>query len=371
MNFKSEKQESSPKKLLALDGGGIRGIITIEMLAKLESELRECSPASDDFRLCDYFDYIGGTSTGAIIASALSLGMSVDELRAFYLKSGELMFDKSSLLKRFRYKYEDENLSNQLKEVFGEETEFGSEKLKTLLLLILRNATTDSPWTLSNNPAAKFNNIDVGDNLKFPLWQLIRASTAAPTFFPPEAIRIENEEQDHLFVDGGVTMYNNPAFQLFLMATTEPYHLNWETGKDKMLIVSIGTGYAASANLDLQEGDMNLLYNATKIPSALMYAALNEQDFLCRVFGDCRFGHKLDVEIGDMIGKRGPTEHKLFTYLRYNADLSQTSLDAMNLGHIKSQNVQEMDKVAYVKDMQEVGKAVAKNIVIKHFKGFV
>ena len=84
-----------------------------------------------------------------------------------------------------------------------------------------RNATTDSPWPLSNNPFAKYNQLERDDcNLKFPLWQLVRASTAAPVFFPPEKIKAGKRE--FVFVDGGVTTYNNPAFIAFLMATVEP-----------------------------------------------------------------------------------------------------------------------------------------------------
>ena len=73
------------------------------------------------------------------------------------------------------------------------------------------------------------------------------------------------------------------------------------------------------------------LYNATSIPSALMFAALNEQDFLCRVFGKCLAGDPLDREVGDMIGKRGPVQPKLFTYLRYNAELTRAGLDELGL----------------------------------------
>ena len=87
---------------------------------------------------------------------------------------------------------------------------------------MLRNATTDFPWPISNNPFAKYNDpTHPADNLKFPLWQLVRASTAAPTYFPAEVIAIEGKP--FYFVDGGVTMYNNPAFQMFLMATVDRY----------------------------------------------------------------------------------------------------------------------------------------------------
>jgi uncharacterized protein len=136
------------------------------------------------------------------------------------------MFVKANLLDRLRYKFEDEPLALKLKDVFGADTTFGSDRLRTLLLLVLRNATTDSPWPLSNNPYAKYNDTSrPDDNLKFALWQLVHASTAAPTYFPPEVIVLPGKEgekdKQFVFVDGGVTMYNNPAFQMFLMATLD------------------------------------------------------------------------------------------------------------------------------------------------------
>ena len=111
-------------------------------------------------------------------------------------------------------------------------------------------------------------------------------------------------EQEFIFVDGGMTMYNNPAFQLLLMATVEAYNLAWPTGEKEMLLVSIGTGTDPKANANLAPGQMNLIYNASSIPSALMFAASNEQDFLCRVFGDCLIGAQLDREIHNMIDER-------------------------------------------------------------------
>ena len=60
-----------------------------------------------------------------------------------------------------------------------------------------------------------------------------------------------------------------------------------------------------------------------------MLAALNEQDFLCRVFGKCVAGDLLDREVWDMIGKRGPVQPKLFTYVRYNAELTRAGLNGL------------------------------------------
>lgn len=367
-----------PKRILALDGGGIRGIITVEILAKIERILRDELKQDADFVLADYFDFVSGTSTGAIIAACISMGMSVDEIRKFYLTSGEKMFDKASLLRRYRYKYDDDNLAELLQTVMrewlGEDITLGSPNLRTLLMMVMRNATTDSPWPLSNNPYAKYNNRDRDDcNLDIPLWQLIRASTAAPVYFPPEVVAVGPEkDKEFIFVDGGITTYNNPAFQTFLMATVEPYKLNWQTGEDNMLIVSVGTGTSPVANENLDPSEMNLLYNASSIPSALMFAALNEQDLLCRVFGRCKAGDELDREVGDMKDAMGPIPQKLFTYMRYNAELTREGLDTLGLENIEPDNVQKLDSVKHIKQLQKVGKAVAdKKVMAADFKGFL
>jgi patatin-like phospholipase/acyl hydrolase len=363
ISFKDKLAKSGPRKLLALDGGGIRGIISVEILARIEAALRSASNRPD-LVLADYFDYVAGTSTGAIIATLVSLGFSVDAIREFYLKSGAEMFQPAKLWERLHTKFDDDNLTKMLKEVTGDKTTLGSDKLRTLLMIVLRNATTDSPWPLSNNPRAKYNDLSVrgaGSNLHLPLWQLVRASTAAPTYFPPEVADVG--PQKFVFVDGGITMYNNPAFQLFLMATTESYRLCWPTGEDRMLVISVGTGASANANKNLSPREMNLLYNASNIPSALMAAALHEQDFLCRTFGKCLAGDPLDREVGDVIGQGLSGVPKLFTYVRYNAELSREGLNALGLPHVEPAHVQQMDSVDHIGEMQEVGHAVAQQKV--------
>jgi patatin-like phospholipase/acyl hydrolase len=354
-----------PKKLLALDGGGIRGIISLEVLLEIEKRLRIARNDST-LVLGRYFDYIAGTSTGAIIATGLALGMEVAAIREFYIGSGPEMFDKASWVRRFKYKFEDERLAHKLKAVFGEDTTLGSDRLVTLLMIVLRNATTDSPWSVSNNPRAKYNEESRSDsNLNVPLWQLVRASTAAPTFFPPEVVAVGRRA--FVFTDGGVTMYNNPAFQLFIMATLDRYRLQWKTSEDRMLVVSVGTGMAAEANANLAPGDMNLLYNAASIPSALMNAASFEQDLLCRMFGRCRVGDPLDRELGDLLDSTGPVEPRLFTYLRYNGDLSAAGLSELGLDHIAAEHVQRLDSIDYIDELRQVGQAVARRVRVEDF----
>ncbi len=337
--------QPSKKKLLSIDGGGIRGVLALGVLKKIEDILKAESRQLS-FRLADYFDYISGTSTGAIVATALSIGMAVDDILKFYREAGAQMFVKANLLRRLRYKFEDEPLADKLREVFGADTVFGSPKVRTLLMMVMRNATTDSPWPLSNNPYAKYN-------------------------------ANKDRLDDNLNVDGGVTMYNNPAFQMFLMATLDRYwpkapDKRWKSGVDELLIVSVGTGTAPNVRSGLDPDDMNLLYNATTIPSALMFAAQNEQDMLCRVFGKCVAGDSIDREIGNLQGCVGPLEAggKLFTYARYDAELSREGLDQLGCPQIEPKTVQKLDSVDGIEDLWRVGSKVGDKVKPEHFAGF-
>jgi patatin-like phospholipase/acyl hydrolase len=372
-----------PKKLLAVDGGGIRGVLALGPLKRIEDILRVQS-GNKDLLLADYFDYISGTSTGGIIAAGLSIGMKVNDILKFYEVAGPQMFTKANLLVRYLFAtFKSGPLAKKLREVFGAETKFGSPDVRTLLMMVMRNATTDSPWPLSNNPYAKYNDPARPDsNLNFPLWQLVRASTAAPTFFPPEKLvlpaTLTSPEKEFLFVDGGVTTYNDPAFQMFLMATVDRYWekdptKRWKAGVDDMLIVSVGTGTAPNVRMGgLRPRDLNLLYNAKNLAPILMYAAQNQQDILCRVFGKCLSGPVLERELGDLIGSTGPMlpGNKLFTYMRYDAELTREGLDALGCKTIDPDKVKKLDSVGGICDLKTVGNALADKIDPAHFKSF-
>jgi predicted acylesterase/phospholipase RssA len=381
--------DPGPKRILACDGGGILGLMSVEILAKLEAELRAArqQPA---LVLADVFDLVCGTSTGAIIAACISAGMSMDAIRAFYVGNGKQMFDKASLFKRLRYSYNDEPLAQKLRVELNRAlgyregdpwAKLGDPHLRTLLLMVLRNHTTDSPWPVSNNPGAKYNQRVKDDgtprldcNLDLPLWQLVRGSTAAPTFFPPEVVTFAegtDKEYSFIFVDGGVTTYNNPAFLAFQMATAAPYQLNWKTGVDQLLIVSVGTGSAARAQPELQADDMNLIHSAKNVPSALMNAASAGWDMACRTLGECRFGPPIDREVGAMLATPGApanfTGPKLFSYVRYDPDVTQAGLNALGLNDIDAANVQVMDSVEHIPAIQRVGTTyAARNVKLAH-----
>jgi patatin-like phospholipase/acyl hydrolase len=384
-----------PKKLLSIDGGGIRGLIALEFLARIEALLREKLGRSD-LVLADYFDYVGGTSTGAIIATLISLGFPVEQMIEFYRTGAHTMFDPSNVFLRLERKFgsntfvgkllnavgvltsssmfTQQALAAKIKSVIGldgdRDATLGTEKLRTLLLVVMRNASTDSPWPISNNPRAKYNRRDLPDcNLELPLWQLVRASTAAPVFFPPEVMHVG--DQQFVFVDGAVTVYHNPAFLLFLMATLPPYAVQWPASEEKLLLVSVGTGTSENVNLRLGAREMNLMYNLQSLPSALIQAATVEQDLLCRVFGKTRAGDVIDSEIGDLVGNQVPLTGKLFTYARYNVDLSRQGLDRLGLNRIDENAVQPFD-IAHLDELQTVGTTAANRCIsLADFDGFL
>jgi hypothetical protein len=379
--------EPRPRKLLALDGGGIRGVLTLQVLIKMEDLLREQSGQGEDFRLCNFFDYIGGTSTGAIIAAGLAMGKSARWLSEFYKEVGPAMFEKAFILRRLKNLYKSEPLTDKLKDVFGKDTTLGSDALKCLLLVVTRNVSTDSPWPISSNPFAKYNAIDRKDcNTQIPLWQLVRASTAAPVFFPPEIVEWDPSDPSKafLFEDGGLTPYNNPAFLLARMATYPAYKLGWQTGEDKLLVMSVGTGSAPTVDADM--GGKNAFSNLVSFPGALMYGSQVDQDINCRVVGRCIHGGEFDLkvgrcdteidrEIGDLVPRESngaaiPISTGLgrqFLYARYNAQLSTNWLASRGLSDVDPASVAKLDSIEHINDLVRVGEALAKEVKLEHF----
>ena len=249
--YEPRQRTRGPKKLLAIDGGGIRGVLSLEILAALETRLRT-HYGNGGYVLSDFFDYIAGTSTGAIIAAALARGKSVTEIREKYETLGRAIFKKRFLLMRGRAIYRDKPLTAELEDFFGRHTTLGDPEMRSLLLVVLHNTVTDSPWPLSNCTKATYNRVernlkDPPDrNLDLSLTTLVRGSTAAPLFFPPQLVRVGGH--DYIFQDGGITPFNNPALILFLMATLPEYHLEWPVGEQNLLLVSVGSGSAAAVH---------------------------------------------------------------------------------------------------------------------------
>jgi hypothetical protein len=387
-NLRARYEQDRPRRMLALDGGGIRGLLTLGILEKIEQMVA----GNSGRRLCDYFDYIAGTSTGAIIAAGLARGMMTADMIDFYRSSGGQMFEHGRLIERVKYFYTADPLKLKLQEVFGSDTNLEPHNLKCLLLVVTKNVTTDSPWPISSNPEAKYNELNRKDcNLKIPLWQLVRASTAAPVFFPPEILQWDPNDPSRtfVFVDGGVTPHNNPAFLLYRMATEPAYRLNWKAGEKNLLLISVGTGAAESLGATAASPNKNIVATVAGLPGELMYGIQVDQDINCRTVGRCTHGALLDREILDLVPREvvtgGSVEQQLaapviplstdlgrrFLYARYNADLSRRGLDSLGFPKVDPATIQKMDAVENIETLLEIGRMAGKSVRPEHFGSFI
>jgi hypothetical protein len=236
----------SPKRILALDGGGIRGILTLQFLQALETFVR--ARFGEETRLCDYFDLIG-TSTGSIIAAGLACGMTVDALQDLYRNIGAGVFMPAGLGRfipkklqgTWAPKFPSAPLKAELDRQLGADTTLDSDKILTGLMIMSKRLDTGSPWPLNNGGRGKY----AAEDGALRLTEIVRASTAAPTYFAPEEIPIRSRNGtvvEGAFVDGGVTPFNDPALQLLMLAALQGHGFSWRTGKDRLLIISVGTG---------------------------------------------------------------------------------------------------------------------------------
>lgn len=233
------------KRVLTLDGGGTRGIVSIAFLQEMERQLRQ-ETGRRDLVLADVFDMIAGTSVGSMLATMLALGKDVAEIEALFRDLAPKIFSGRETIfgqKRFSAL----PLVNGVRSIVKDET-LGSEKLFTGLTIIAKRVDTDSVWVMSNNPDMPY--FEDGDswdgNKRYKLESLIRASTAAPFLFTPTEITIHTERSGKTvkgtFVDGGVSPHNNPSLQLLLMAALPAYNLEWVLSPDELMMISVGTG---------------------------------------------------------------------------------------------------------------------------------
>jgi hypothetical protein len=244
----------------------------------------------------------------------------------------------------------------------GREPEMlGSKRLRKSLLVVVRNHTTGSAWPLTNNPDALFCKPDLPDcNLNIPLWQVVRASAAAPVYYDPEEIVLG--KRSYKFIDGGITPYNNPALIAGLTAVLPSYNMNWEPGPDKIRMISVGT-IRFSQGLPEKVQQLWLGYNAAKIPAALMHGVGWQQDYLCRCLGECLYGERLDLEIGDLMGAPLPGR-SWFSYVRYNQSYEGTALKQLLAKH---RNLAALDAIQAIPALEELGCDYAeKHVKLEH-----
>ena len=359
------------KKILALDGGGIRGAVTLGFLGEIERILSARYAdyglaRREDFRLHHYFDLVGGTSTGAIIAALVAVkGSSVAEMKDLYRTLGAKIFSDRNGFNLFgkqiyaHGKYDSEPLKEQLEKMFGD-ARLGDDTNKTGLCIVAKRLDTCSTWPVTNNPRAKF----FGQN-RFLIRDIVRASTAAPSYFDPEIIDVGFGEKG-IFVDGGMSMMNNPSLQLFLTATLKGYKLEWETGEDKLMVVSVGTGRRSKKLIGRKWNNPNLLNIAVCAPEQFMSDAGELIEVMMHYIGKGRGPlRQIDAEI-ENLSEDVMGGGKACSYVRYNVEIVKEELDKLGvtgLGADEIDNMMNMDLAENVDRLIEIGEKAAKKYV--------
>lgn len=242
-------------KILSCDGGGIRGLLTAKLLERLEEELQKHRPSSV---LRDYFDLFAGTSTGSIIACGLAQGMSARSICEFYEKEGEKIFPKISSrfwVEKLIERVSKGDFSLPLFKPDGLEKVLSSQDLfpSDLLFGELGKPTLVVSYDTYNRKAVVFKSQEL-KSTEIPVWQVCRASSAAPAAFSGYLLQNKKFLEIHTsgkkfpwdlnreippegipLIDGGL-LANNPT----LCAIAE------EVKKDvpltNILVASFGTG---------------------------------------------------------------------------------------------------------------------------------
>ncbi|MEO0404954.1 MAG: patatin-like phospholipase family protein, partial [Bacteroidota bacterium] len=251
--------------------------------------------------------------------------------------------------------------------VLGEIT-LGSDQIKTGLCIIAKRADTNSVWHLMNHPRGQFYDSDQGQNKDIPLWQAVRASSAAPTYFVPQMINVGHSE-NAAFVDGGVSSANNPALQLLMVATMKGFPFHWEFGTDKLELVSLGTGYSIFKKQVGEIEDSHLLNWASSVPDMLMQDSNWENQLMLQWISKSPTAVELDLQKGDLkddlLGNKA-----LIKYLRYDVELSEENLNKLDLGHFDKKRVDDVVEMSNAHNREllfDIGVQSSDQLKAEHF----
>ncbi|OCL00351.1 uncharacterized protein K441DRAFT_99752 [Cenococcum geophilum 1.58] len=226
-------------RLLALDGGGVRGLSALMILSQLMEAVNPDSPPKP----CDYFDMIGGTSTGGLIAIMLGrLRMSIDDSIDAYLSLSDRIFQKKrhrvTVKGNIQGRFDAEELAQAVKEVIKqqglqEDTLLKDAPEAACKVFVCATSKQTSETVCLTSYKSPRGNSDLLNSVK--IWEACRATSAASSFFDPISIGRYEEE----FVDGA-TGANNPVWEVWNQA-----QLIWGSGPLESRVkclVSIGTG---------------------------------------------------------------------------------------------------------------------------------
>jgi hypothetical protein len=441
-----------PKRILSFDGGGVRGAISVAFLERIETIFaehqrklltdyiasKERAGIADEnlaaakaklaapFMLADWFDLVGGTSTGSLIAGAIALGFNTADIKKFYIERAPFVFQRPFWrIPGLQAKFDARALRQEIDAIVAQRT-LDSDDLITGLSVVSKRMDTGSPWIVTNNPRTRYWDTkpptpeDPGylGNRHYKLATLVRASTAAPHFFDPEIVQILAEEEKKvaagpsdrdwldqlndklgrfprltmlltklrafriagakgpnpgthgLFVDGGVTPFNNPSFALLMQALVKPYGICWPIGPDNITFVSIGTG-SYRARLSFTDlgfaGPLKLaLHSLLSMMGDTQTLALAQMQWL----GDCPDPWWINSDVGTLADEL-PREARWFRFMRYDVMLERPWL-AEKLGKTFTEDVvasyRNMDDPSIIEAIYLLAcEAAEQQVKVEHF----
>lgn len=353
-----------PKKILALDGGGVRSAMSIAILQKLEKILARRHGNHESFRLADYYDLIGGTSTGAVLAGALaSRALHATDLQELYEDVAHYAFRRGG-------QFDSKRFSKILTHIFGKET-LGGE-LATGLAIVARQVDTDTTLVFHNNPdGPNFNDMPDKARLgfsRYPIANVIHASTARPGEFSPELVELTRHPhtENGVFVDAAFTPFNNPAFQLFLLATLPTRGFGWKIGTENLMVTSVGTGSLCNeVPTSKRHRRASRSISAERGLRFMIDGAEHTGELLMQLLSEPTSPQHPSCEFGDLQGVRLTSEPQC-TYQRYQAKLTAQSLakdfklglSPRQLSRVRNMMSRDGLQIAY-----EIGQAVADTLI--------
>ena len=240
------------KKILTIDGGGIKGVFAASFLANLE---QRC-----EGRIVDYFDLIAGTSTGAIIAAALAVGIPAQDVLNLYMQKADKIFPKHKGISLYKGRYATKPLEEELRAVFGDTL---IKDCKTRLVIPAFNLKTTKTRVFKTQHAE---NLFFDKDLK--IVDCLLATTAAPTYFSPYKM------EGGTYIDGGVGA-NNPSMIALVEGISR---CGWELSDIRMLSIG-GIDETGITNGSEKMG----ILDALTIQKCFMSAENQYSEYICRI----------------------------------------------------------------------------------------
>jgi uncharacterized protein len=313
-------------KILSLDGGGIRGVLSATILKEIETTLKE----KKGQKLHEYFDLIAGTSTGSILAAGIACQKDAQELINVYLEQGQDIFLESVRRQRkwrwlsqimgtsvlYPHERGEQGLAQVLKRNLiheGKCPTIADIKQPNLLILAYDVLSRNTTWFANDDPEEWYY------KNKTELWKICTASASAPTFFPPYELPY-NSEESLPHIDGGVAA-NNPELAAIAHALSMTRSDQGKSNIDEIAVLSIGTGRTTCPYTYSQIKKWGLLDWAKNIPNIFLDPSAENSNYISRrIFNSIGSQNylRLDFDLNERFEKKQPDRLRKLLNKPYN-----------------------------------------------------